>query len=122
MLGAIEALKASTLRLPVGGAIVRSSDRLTLLFVLYHMRFLKFLKYIFQADLRSLKEVILSALDVMQALCSSIGSLCMKVTFPSDFPKTLALGSGGNFASFTFNWEESVYASSLTGKLIINLG
>ncbi|KAK1431256.1 hypothetical protein QVD17_14591 [Tagetes erecta] len=52
LLGAIEALKASTLRLPVGGAI---------------------------ADLQSMRDVINSALDVMQAMCSSICSLCVKV-------------------------------------------
>lgn len=52
LLGAIEALKASTLRLPVGGAI---------------------------ADLQSMKDVISSALDVMQAVCSSFCSLCGKV-------------------------------------------
>ncbi|GJX29886.1 QWRF motif-containing protein 2-like protein [Tanacetum coccineum] len=52
LLGAIEALKASTLRLPVGGAI---------------------------ADLQSMKDVITSALEVMQAMCSSIYSLCVKV-------------------------------------------
>ncbi|KAL7584972.1 QWRF motif-containing protein 2 [Lactuca sativa] len=52
LLGAIEALKASTLRLPVGGAI---------------------------ADLQSMKDVISSALEVMQTLCLSICSLCVKV-------------------------------------------
>ncbi|KAI3497382.1 hypothetical protein L1887_39949 [Cichorium endivia] len=52
LLGAIEALKASTLRLPVGGAI---------------------------ADLQSMKDVISSALDVMQTMCLSICSLCVKV-------------------------------------------
>lgn len=52
LLGAIEALKASTLRLPVGGAI---------------------------ADLQSIKDVISSALDVMQTMCLSICSLCVKV-------------------------------------------
>ncbi|KAD4179274.1 hypothetical protein R6Q59_022808 [Mikania micrantha] len=52
LLGAIEALKASTLRLPVGGAI---------------------------ADLQSMRDVINSALDVMQAMCSSICSLSVKV-------------------------------------------
>ncbi|KAI3702344.1 hypothetical protein L6452_28080 [Arctium lappa] len=52
LLGAIEALKASTLRLPVGGAI---------------------------ADLQSMKDVITSALDVMQSMCLSICSLCVKV-------------------------------------------
>nr|XP_043628752.1 QWRF motif-containing protein 2-like [Erigeron canadensis] len=52
LLGAIEALKASTLRLPVGGAI---------------------------ADLQSMKDIISSALDVMQAVCSSVCSLCVKV-------------------------------------------
>ncbi|XP_076911836.1 QWRF motif-containing protein 2-like isoform X2 [Bidens hawaiensis] len=50
--GAIEALKASTLRLPVGGAI---------------------------ADLQSMRDVINSALDVMQAVCLSVCSLCGKV-------------------------------------------
>ncbi|KAL4581126.1 hypothetical protein LXL04_017335 [Taraxacum kok-saghyz] len=52
LLGAIEALKASTLRLPVGGAI---------------------------ADLQSMKDVICSALDVMQTMCLSICSLSIKV-------------------------------------------
>ncbi|XP_071736807.1 QWRF motif-containing protein 2-like [Rutidosis leptorrhynchoides] len=52
LLGAIEALKASTLRLPVGGAI---------------------------ADLQSMKDVISSAVDVMQAVCSSTCTLCVKV-------------------------------------------
>ncbi|XP_071729938.1 QWRF motif-containing protein 2-like [Rutidosis leptorrhynchoides] len=52
LLGAIEALKASTLRLPVGGAI---------------------------ADLQSMKDVIGSAVDVMQAVCSSTCTLGVKV-------------------------------------------
>ncbi|XP_076953910.1 QWRF motif-containing protein 2-like [Bidens hawaiensis] len=52
LLGAIEALKASTLRLPVGRAI---------------------------ADLQSMRNVINSALDVMQAVCLSVRSLCGKV-------------------------------------------
>lgn len=52
MLGAIEALKASTLRLPVVGAI---------------------------ADIQSMKEAVSSALDVMQAMGSSICSLLFKV-------------------------------------------
>ncbi|KAI3805015.1 hypothetical protein L1987_26997 [Smallanthus sonchifolius] len=52
LLGAIEALKASTLRLPVGGAV---------------------------ANLQSMRDVINSALDVMQAMCLSICSLCVKV-------------------------------------------
>ncbi|GFY90048.1 QWRF motif protein [Actinidia rufa] len=53
LLGAIEALKASTLRLPVvGGAI---------------------------ADVQSVKDAIGSAVDVMQAMSSSIYSLLSKV-------------------------------------------
>ncbi|CBI22469.3 unnamed protein product, partial [Vitis vinifera] len=50
--GAIEALKASTLRLPVVGAI---------------------------ADIQSLKDAVGSAVDVMQAMASSICSLLSKV-------------------------------------------
>ncbi|KAK3035734.1 hypothetical protein RJ639_033436 [Escallonia herrerae] len=46
LLGAIEALKASTLRLPVGGGAI--------------------------ADIQSMKEAISSALDVMQSMASSI--------------------------------------------------
>ncbi|RVW72403.1 QWRF motif-containing protein 2 [Vitis vinifera] len=49
--GAIEALKASTLRLPVVGAI---------------------------ADIQSLKDAVGSAVDVMQAMASSICSLLSK--------------------------------------------
>ncbi|XP_022859768.1 protein SNOWY COTYLEDON 3 [Olea europaea var. sylvestris] len=53
LLGAIEALKASTLRLPVvGGAI---------------------------ADMQSLKDAISSTVDVMQTMASSICSLLPKV-------------------------------------------
>ncbi|KAL8116297.1 QWRF motif-containing protein 2-like [Apium graveolens] len=52
LLGAIEALKASTLRLPVVGAI---------------------------ADIQNMKEAVSSALDVMQAMGSSICSLLLKV-------------------------------------------
>nr|XP_043621250.1 QWRF motif-containing protein 2-like [Erigeron canadensis] len=53
LLGAIEALKASTLRLPVGEGAT--------------------------ADLQSMKEAISSALDVMQAIGSSMNSLCLQV-------------------------------------------
>ncbi|KAK1439963.1 hypothetical protein QVD17_05788 [Tagetes erecta] len=53
LLGAIESLKASTLRLPVGEGAT--------------------------ADLQSMKDAISSALDVMQAMCSSINSLCLQV-------------------------------------------
>ncbi|KAF8377631.1 hypothetical protein HHK36_031013 [Tetracentron sinense] len=53
LLGAIEALKASTLRLPVvGGA---------------------------RADIQNVKDVVGSAVDVMQAMASSICSLLSKV-------------------------------------------
>lgn len=93
--GAIEALKASTLRLPVGGAIVRSFTILPFSFSQHTVVFNKRLpgfrllpkKYInvnlpsypFQADLQSMREVITSALDVMQAVCLSVRSLCGKV-------------------------------------------
>ncbi|CAI9304170.1 unnamed protein product [Lactuca saligna] len=63
LLGAIEALKASTLRLPVGGAI---------------------------ADLQSMKDVISSALEVMQTLCLSICSLCVKVEEANSMVSELA--------------------------------
>lgn len=53
LLGAIEALKASTLRLPVGGGAI--------------------------ADIQSLKEVVGSAVDMMQGMASSICSLLPKV-------------------------------------------
>ncbi|KAL3538812.1 hypothetical protein ACH5RR_002178 [Cinchona calisaya] len=53
LLGAIEALKASTLRLPVGGGAI--------------------------ADIQSLKEAIGSAVDMMQAVASSICLLLPKV-------------------------------------------
>ncbi|KAI3675342.1 hypothetical protein L1987_84931 [Smallanthus sonchifolius] len=53
LLGAIEALKASTLRLPVGAGAT--------------------------ADLQSMKDAISSALDVMQAMGSSMNSLCLQV-------------------------------------------
>ncbi|KAJ9561196.1 hypothetical protein OSB04_006356 [Centaurea solstitialis] len=53
LLGAIEALKASTLRLPVGAGA--------------------------SADLQSMKDAISSALDVMQAMASSTHSLCLQV-------------------------------------------
>ncbi|KAI7738092.1 hypothetical protein M8C21_010304 [Ambrosia artemisiifolia] len=53
LLGAIEALKASTLRLPVGAGAT--------------------------ADLQSMKDAISSALDVMRAMGSSMNSLCLQV-------------------------------------------
>ncbi|KAI3769983.1 hypothetical protein L6452_01101 [Arctium lappa] len=53
LLGAIEALKASTLRLPVGAGA--------------------------SADFQSMKDAISSALDVMQAMASSTHSLCLQV-------------------------------------------
>ncbi|KAK9056630.1 hypothetical protein SSX86_023992 [Deinandra increscens subsp. villosa] len=53
LLGAIEALKASTLRLPVGAGAT--------------------------ADLQSIKDAICSALDVMQAMGSSMNSLSLQV-------------------------------------------
>lgn len=53
LIGAIEALKASTLRLPVGGGAI--------------------------ADIQSMKDAVGSALDVMQAMASSICSLLSKV-------------------------------------------
>ncbi|MFS7998135.1 putative QWRF family protein [Helianthus anomalus] len=53
LLGAIEALKASTLRLPVGAGAT--------------------------ADLQSMKDAINSALDVMQAMVSSTNTLCLQV-------------------------------------------
>lgn len=53
LLGAIEALKASTLRLPVGGGAT--------------------------ADVQNVKDAICSAVDVMQAMASSICSLLSKV-------------------------------------------
>lgn len=53
LLGAIEALKASTLRLPVGAGA--------------------------SADLQSMKDAISSALDVMQAMASSTHPLCLQV-------------------------------------------
>lgn len=53
LLGAIESLKASTLRLPVGAGAT--------------------------ADLQSMKDAINSALDLMQAMGSSTHSLCLQV-------------------------------------------
>ncbi|PWA68507.1 QWRF family [Artemisia annua] len=53
LLGAIEALKASTLRLPVGTGAT--------------------------ADLQTMKDAINSALDVMQAIFSSSHSVCLQV-------------------------------------------
>lgn len=53
LLGAIEALKASTLRLPVGAGAT--------------------------ADLQTMKDAINSALDVMQAIFSSSHSVCLQV-------------------------------------------
>ncbi|KAI7730396.1 hypothetical protein M8C21_025341 [Ambrosia artemisiifolia] len=53
LLGAIEALKASTLRLPVGAGAT--------------------------ADVQSMKDAISSALDVMRAMGSSMSSLCIQV-------------------------------------------
>ncbi|KAJ0582978.1 putative QWRF family protein [Helianthus annuus] len=53
LLGAIEALKASTLRLPVAAGAT--------------------------ADLQSMKDAISSAFDVMQAMGSSMNSLCLQV-------------------------------------------
>nr|GEY41248.1 hypothetical protein [Tanacetum cinerariifolium] len=53
LLGAIEALKASTLRLPVGAGAT--------------------------ADLQTMKDAINSALDMMQAIFSSSHSVCLQV-------------------------------------------
>ncbi|GKD63026.1 QWRF motif-containing protein 2-like protein, partial [Tanacetum coccineum] len=53
LIGAIEALKASTLRLPVGAGAT--------------------------ADLQTMKDAINSALDVMQAIFSSSHSVCLQV-------------------------------------------
>ncbi|XP_072972665.1 QWRF motif-containing protein 2-like [Typha angustifolia] len=63
LLGAIEALKASTLRLPVGGA---------------------------KADIQEVKESVGSAVDVMQAMASSICSLLSKVEGTSSLVSELA--------------------------------
>lgn len=81
--GAIEALEACTLRLPVtGGARVficfDKVDRWT--YILCYELLLTSLKFcILQVDSNTLKEAVCSALDVMQAMGSSVCSLQSRV-------------------------------------------